>query len=134
MCVHRSPDCTVFTNYEVVKFQPRSGIATVLDSVASITTYSSPAHPTYLSRFLDSFIYLLPSTSPLSVSFFVVLPLSHCNTCSPTPILTRYVFHLDFFHPYHPPASAACLCALRRVPASDSFQPKASTFFTRVLI
>ena len=34
VCVNRSLDCEVWPNYEVVEFQPRSVIVTVLESVA----------------------------------------------------------------------------------------------------
>ena len=35
VCAHRSPDCAIRPSYEVVEFQPWSGIAAVLDSAAS---------------------------------------------------------------------------------------------------
>ena len=48
--------------------------------------------------------------------FFVVTPL--CSTCSPPPLPARIAMYLDVSHTFHPPASAACLCNPRRVPAS----------------
>ena len=81
-------------------FQTWSVITTVLDSVASITTYYSPVCPNCLSCFLDRFISLLPFTAPSSVAFllyYIYIPvtpaphlLSQCGTLStctlPTPV------------------------------------------------
>ena len=39
VCVNQSMYCEIWPNYEVVEFQPRSGIATVLESVAFIQLY-----------------------------------------------------------------------------------------------
>ena len=108
----------MWTNYEVLGFQPRSGIAPFLDYVTIITTYSSPNHPTCISHFLDRFISLLPSTSPPPVASGVISPISLCNARYPLPLPLWYVFHLDFYHPRHPLASAACACSPCRVSAS----------------
>ena len=43
--VNWSPDWEIWPNYEVVEFQPRSGIATVVDSVAFIKVYYSLLPP-----------------------------------------------------------------------------------------
>ena len=48
--------------------QPRSGIATFLDSVASITTIMTLPAPPLSAAFLDSSIYILHPTAPPSAS------------------------------------------------------------------
>ena len=119
-CFHRSPDWAIWQNYEVVEFQPRSGIATILDSVTSITTNYIPARPTCLRLFMDHFIYLLPSTTPPSVAFVFVSPLSWCNTHAPPHLLAWYVVHLELAHHLHSPTSATSLSSPQHVPASDA--------------
>ena len=90
-----------------------SGVAPLLDAVASITNYSSPARPTYLIQFVGGFISLVPLTTPPSVSFLGVSPLSFCNTRYPHPLPAWYVVQLDVSHPCHSTASAAHICAVR---------------------
>ena len=48
----------------------------------------------------------------------VVSPL--CHTRSPPPLLAQNSVYPDVSHNLHPPASAACRCAPRRVPASTA--------------
>ena len=60
----RYPDWALWLNYEVVEFQPRSGISTNLGSGASITYYSRHALPTCLSR-----IYVSLYSPPPSYAF-----------------------------------------------------------------
>ena len=103
----------------MVEVQPRSGIATALDSVASVTTYSRPARLTCLSRFLGRFIYLLPSTAPPvsiishCITYFSMLHL--LTTSSPgevrhppglfPPLLPSSLHHSSLF-----PVPHACFC------------------------
>ena len=61
---HRSPDWEIWPNYGVVECQPRSWIATVIDSISIITTIIAPPAPTVLAAFIDSSISLLRTTTP----------------------------------------------------------------------
>ena len=116
-CVHRYLDCAIWPNYEVAEFQPLSGIATVLNSVASDYNLLYLSLP-HLSQPLFWIILFPPSLimPPPSVEL-VVVP-DYLYTRSPTPLPSWYVILLDFDHTHHPPASAAHLWAACRVPAS----------------
>ena len=118
MCVLiRPPVRTVCPNHEVVVFQPRTVTATSLGSGAMLNNFilapTAPPVSTVSGSVLIPFSILPP---PHQYPFFVVASL--CRTRSPPPLPARNAFHLDISHTRHPPASAASLCAPRRVPAS----------------
>ena len=118
-CVHRSTDWIIWLNYEVVEFQTWSGIDTVLDTVASDDNLLYTPPPPVFATFWIVYS-ILPDTAPhqyrKSLYHHSVTPAPHHLSChktfstwtSPTPTTN------------HPPASAARLCVLRRVPGSDA--------------
>ena len=109
---HRSPDCVIWPNYDVVVFQPRSGISTVLESVDSdYNLFYPPALPA-----LAAFWVFFPSPCyrPPSVAVAAVAPL--CHNRFPPPFHTWNAVHLDVYRTRHLPASAACICAPRPAP------------------
>ena len=115
VCVHRYLDWSTWPNYEVVEFQPRSDIDTVLDTVDSdYNLFHSPAPPVFAAFWIV--LFSPPCYFPPSVEVVVVAPL--CHNLSPNPLLSWKSAHLYISHNHHPPYSGACLCALRLVPAS----------------
>ena len=62
-------------------------------------------------------ISLLHTTAPTSVTISPCIPYL-CCTLSPPPLPAQNAVYLDLIHTHHPPASAALLCALRRIPES----------------
>ena len=84
-----------------------------LESVSQLTTNSTC--PTGISSFLDRPVPPPPTAIP-SVAFNVASTLS--LTCYPHPLPSWIIVHLNFVPTCQPPASAACLCVPRRVPAS----------------
>ena len=123
-CIHRSPYWSIWSNYEVVECQPRSGIATVLEYVAIIKTILAYPDPPVSSAFLDFSISLLHPTAPPSSAIRHLV-----NSISVTPdphILTQRGTSSTRTFPtpatcQHPPLVSApranCLC-LRPFPAS----------------
>ena len=93
-----------------------------------ITTYSIPSRPTCLSHF--SVFYHFPTPSyplpPPPVALVFLAPL-YLYTRSPPPLWVWYVFHLEFSHTCHLPASDARLCIPRHVPASAAISRGHST-------
>ena len=57
------PVCTMCPNHEVVVFQPRTGTAPDLGSVANYTFYSNSPDPSVSTNFLNIFISPLYSTA-----------------------------------------------------------------------
>ena len=106
----------VCPNHEVVVLQYQIGTAPDLGSIANYNFYSNSPAPPVSTNFMDMFISTLYPTSPQSLAFVLVSPLS-CNR-SPPPLLEQSAVHLDVTHIHHPPASASCLYAPHRVPAS----------------
>ena len=85
VCVYlRSPVRVVYPNHELVVFQPYTGTAPDVGSVANYTFLFYPFRPICLNRFMYLFISLLYPNAPPSVSFDVVSPL-YC-TLSPPPL------------------------------------------------
>ena len=80
-----------------------------------LTTLLFPPHQShsFSGSSCSSSSYLPPSGA-----FNVASPLSLAR--SPRPLLAWIIVHLDFVPTCHQPASAACLCAPRRMPASAS--------------
>ena len=103
-------------NHEVVVFQSQIGTAPDLGSVANYTFYYNSPAPPVSTKFMNIFIYPLYPTSPQSLSFVLVAPLS-CNR-SPPPLLEQSAVHLDVTYTHHPPAYASCLYTPHRVPTS----------------
>ena len=60
VCVNRSPYWAIRPSYEVVNFQPWSGIDTVLDSVTFIPLILASFRPTCFNHIID--IRLPPHT------------------------------------------------------------------------
>ena len=111
----RPPVCAVCPYYDVLVLKTHTGTHMELGSVAYYTFYSSPPASSILTVFLDLFIYLLYPTSPPSVAFTIVSPLS-C-TRSPPPLISQNAVHLDVLPTHNPPDYAAQLCAPPHVPA-----------------
>ena len=98
-------------------FQPQTGTATDLGSVANWKFYYNPPAPPVSNVFMDLLFPLYPNAPP-SVAFVAILPIS-CTRYPPT-LPAQNATHLDVVRTRHPPASAACLCALRYVPESSN--------------
>ena len=128
-CFHLSPDWEIWPNYEVVEFQPWSGFATVLASVASDYNLFYPAVPPVLSTF-GIFLFPRPCYRPPSVAVIVESPLYH--NCSPPPFPERNAVHLDVVPTRQPPACEACLYAPHYVPAALKWD--ASIWEPRIII
>ena len=73
----------VFTNHEVVVFQPQTGTAQYLGSFASYNFYSNPPAPPVLTLFLDFSISLLHPTSPPSVTVCCNITSMFCTRSPP---------------------------------------------------
>ena len=79
VCVNRSPDCTIWPNYEVVEFQPWSVIATVLYSV----TYwyaLLPCLPGYYSPHIS--FHMRSFSHPVVVCLRPIIPTYHMRSTS----------------------------------------------------
>ena len=96
--------------------QSQIGTAPDLGSVANYTFYYNSPAPPISTNYMDMFISPLYPTSPQSVAFVLVAPLS-CNR-SPPPLPEQSAVHLDVTHTHHPPASTSLIYAPHRVPAS----------------
>ena len=115
----RPPVRAVRPNHEVAVFQPWTGTAPNLGSVANCNFYSNPPAPPVSTGFLDIFIYPLYPTAPPSVSFVLVFHLS-C-TLSPPHLPEQISVHLDVTH--HPairhlPPAILCLSSLLPAPCA----------------
>ena len=77
--------CAGCSNYEVMMFQPRSGTALYLGSVANYTSYSNPSASPISINFLDVFFSPLYYRPPISR----VRRHSLLFTRSPPPLLAR---------------------------------------------
>ena len=119
MCVcNWSPVREVFTNYEVVVFQPRTVTPPHLGSAAIVTLKLSLPPHLFLLFF---WIFLLPPPSylppihsrPFSKPFLIF-------TCCPFPLLAQSATHLDISYTRHPLASASRLFSPRFVPTSTA--------------
>ena len=91
LCVNRSPDWAIWPNYEVMEFQPWSGIATVLDSATFIQLYYSLLPPHLFQPCSGS-----PSPPPPG-------PNSYCS-----PIFHPSTPLISLFAPAYPPQLARC--------------------------
>ena len=119
MLLYRPPVRAVRQNQEVVVFQPCTGTAMDLGSVTIIVTIILASSAPPVSTVSGSFYFLPPSYHPPHQQPFVVAaPFSVCSTRSPPPLPVWNTVHLNVAHTRHPPASAACLCALIRMSAS----------------
>ena len=124
----RTPVCAVCMNHEVVVLQHLTGNAPYLGSVANFTSYTSPPTPPVSTNFLDLFIspslsYRPPHQYHLSPYSLSIVPAPH--------FLSRrealFTFNMDAARPRHLPASAARLCALRRMPGSSDMSHDCTT-------
>ena len=116
MCVHWYLDWAIWPNYELADFHPQSGIATVLDTAASDHHLFYPPTPSVFAAFWIILFYH-PSYRPPSVLVVVLSPL--CHTLSPPHFPEQNAFCLYVSHTCHPPASIACIFALRCIPVSS---------------
>ena len=104
--------CVMCPNNLVVVFQPRTGTAPYLGSVANYTFYYNPPAPPVSTNFLDIFNVTLCPITPPWVFFLLVDPLS-C-TYSQIPLLVWSTFQMSVARPLHLSSFAACLCTLFR--------------------
>ena len=108
------------SNNEVEVFQNCTRTALRSGSVASYN-FILALPPHLIQPFFWIFLFLssiLPPPQSISVCCRIT---SLCCTRSPSPLPARNSVHLDVVHTRHHPASAAQLCALRRMPASATF-------------
>ena len=109
------PACAVWPNYELVMFQPWSGISPSLGSVATVTSYLSLSHCFNCNYVSFSFNLCVP-TNPPSAALRLI-----CTT-----IFTQFYPHSQV--PVIPcnPAPQARLCHLIPVPVVPLSLPSAS--------
>ena len=121
MCAcNRPPVREACHNYEVVVFQPQTVTPPHLGSVSiSYNIYIYSSQPTLFYHFSGSSFSFIHPTAPPSSAVHCQIPLSFCIR-SPPSLPAQSAAHLDFSLTPHPPASAACLCALCHMPASSN--------------
>ena len=115
-------------NHEVVVIQHRTGNALYLGSVANFTYYTSPPTPPVSTNFLGLFIspplsYRPPHQYRLSPYTLSFVPAPHFLSCCEA----LFTFNMDAARPHHLPASAARICALRRMPGSSAMSHDCTT-------
>ena len=110
----RPPVRAVRPNHEVAVFQPWTGTAPNLGSVANCNFYSNPPAPPVSTGFLDIFIYpLYPTAPPISIICPGIPSILHpLSTSSPKTNIRPPGSHL------HPPSAILCLSSLRPTPCA----------------